>query len=427
MLKRFCASALCAINEARCDRDYDRSVTRRLGVVSLLFVLALGAGGCGGDQRKLDPSKHGGVIIYSSRIAGEPGLSDLYAANADGAGTHRLTETAGQCESTPVLTPDQLSFYFYRFPCSPAEKGDDEQGNYWDRNKPSFWKMNIDGSGEFEVLKLRGGDSAEEAFPSPDGKTIAIVGRGMQIVRADESGSFERTERAPVALPGQFGHSLWPIDMEWSSDGEFFVLPLQAERGTALFSVDAQSLEVKQLTHPEKDSEVDLVPVISGDGGYVAFVREEDTGGGELHYGGSLIVVDRESGEEQKLPGGEASPITFTPDGKALLYDPDSIDSNGYGAYSLADGKTRLFICSQRAAMVSPDGKRTLNYSQNGDYTATLVTADVGGANKNTLGKVRQDDLYGMAGPTWAWSEPGFSQSPRRVDFGRCRQSSRSG
>jgi Tol biopolymer transport system component len=366
------------------------------------------------------------VIVYSSAITRKPGLSDLFAAYADGSARWRLTETDGQCESTPILTPDQLSFYFYRFPCEPADENDYEQGNYWNRRKPSFWKMGIDGSDETEVLKLDQGDSAGSAYPSPDGKTIALTGRSFSVVRVDSSGSFETAKREPVRLPGHIGFGLLPADLMWSSDGKFFVIPLATERGTALFAMDSKTLEFEQLSHPKKSSDVDRSAALSWDGRYVAFVRAEDNGSEELSSGGSLLVADLETGAERMVPVGEASPIAFTPDGSELLYKTDSTGARGYGSYSLAAGTTRLFSCSHERSTVAPDGKMALRFSPNlGEYSATLLTSDLRGTSSHEIGKVRFDDLYlGMIGPIEAWSEPDFPQYPVRYDFGNCREAS---
>lgn len=387
---------------------YDALVNRALPILALLFSTALVACGERGTI-KVDPSKHGGIVIYPSSVGNRYGNTDLYAAAADGSSRRRLTNTPFVCESTPILAGDQLGFFYYSFSCPKPPEG--ERGGWNSNEPPALWWMRIDGSGFRKIISLGEG---EWPYPSSRGDIAILSDRGLSLQR------FGSDRKQVDMAVGRFGFPGWPIDRVWSDDGEFFIFSsLTSSGGAALFSLDSENMRVKRLTSPTP-GEVDLTPTLSPDNRYLAYTADAE--GAELHYSRPVFLLDMSTSSLKRLPGGEGWPITFTRDGSRLLYQISSPYTEKSMSYAISSGKAthirgKLSLAFSR--IEAPDGTRLLGIEPIG-HKHYLVTTDRCGAHRKLLGRFVEDrdrgiedSEAGVLGPLVAWSEPGAAVTRR--------------
>jgi len=387
----------------------------RRSTAALLLGTLLALAGCGSRN------DHGGTIIYSSSI-GKANTLDLYAAAADGSSRRRLTNTPDQCELNPVLTPDQRSFYFYRFACLP--------GKDTDLSHLELWRMDIDGSNEIRIAF----GAYNHLFPSPDGTHIAMVDRtgALWLRRLDKHrpsvSPADKGER--VELPRSASIAPAGVSVAWSHDGSRLVFPadILPDSSSPLFSLDLRTLKVRRLTSPPR-WESDLAPRFSPDDRYVAYARLNIS-----FYGVRLLdtktghTIEIAVGNEKKLPMLGDVPWFFSSDGSSLVYRALNLvydnATSAVGVYSLARHEQRVIGIppSLFLPQTSPDHTGALLVSPHsaGSHVAALnvflVATDLCEKRMTRLGRLRvsariNDLETTQTGPLAVWAQPGPSSS----------------
>jgi len=248
-------------------------------------VYAASAGG--GEERRLtdadvDPSTpqglffqtepawspDGNTIAFASKRSG---TFDLYAMNADGSGTRRLTSTKDE-DSQPAWSPDGKRIAFTR-----GASG-------------RIFVMAADGSGARRLT----GEEVDESEPawSQDGRSLAYSRkapgssvRELWLVRSDGSRPRPLTKLGGVAQAPA-----------WSPDGRRIVFSANAgDSRFDIYTVGVDGKDLKLVTSSEDAFE----PAWSPDGTTIAFSA-----------GGAISTIDVESGEQR------------------VLTDPDNNDSS---------------------------------------------------------------------------------------------------
>jgi Tol biopolymer transport system component len=210
-------------------------------------------------------SQDGERIAFSSRRGG---TFDVYAMNADGSGTRRLTATK-ENDSHPTWSPSGQTIAY-------AREGD-------------IYVMSSDGSGARRISD----PTAEESEPSwSDGGWIAYVRRTpgtlvreLWLMRPNGAARHRIT---------RFGRAIY--GPAWSSDGKR--IAFSADLDGSVFQIYSVGVDGKGLQRHTQSAEDAFEPSWSPDGTTIAFSR-----------GGSIVMVD---------PAGSVQEIT----------DPDDNDSS---------------------------------------------------------------------------------------------------
>lgn len=202
------------------------------------------------DDHDLGPawSRDGSTIAFSRRISDRPPLDsdalpdrddfDVYVMNPHGSGLRPLIDHDGFWDAEPSWSPSGEQLAFTR----GTRSGDEA---------PSVQVFDLEGS---RVTHLREG---RDPAWSPDGTRIAFVGHaepGIWVMDSDGTDAVRLTDAR-----GQTADR----DPVWSSDGSHIVFSRQIASHPvarhALFVVQADGSELRQLTHPTGE-ESDLAP-----------------------------------------------------------------------------------------------------------------------------------------------------------------------
>jgi Tol biopolymer transport system component len=212
-------------------------------------------------QVEPDWSPDGRRIAFASKRSG---TFDIYAMNADGTGTRRLTSAPAD-DGHPTWSPDGRRIAFER-----GITGD-------------IYVMNADGSGARAITD----DPAGETQPawSPDGRWIAYVrkipgteNREVWLVRPDGTGAHGLTEL------GRASHG-----PSWSPDSRR--IAFAANIGGAVLDIYSIGVDGRSLRRHTRSADDAFEPSWSPDGKTIAFSRT-----------GSIVLV--------RSPGGEVEAIT---------------------------------------------------------------------------------------------------------------------
>lgn len=181
---------------------------------------------------------------------------------------------------------------------------------------------------------------------SPDGRKIAFAKAthggfrrlGLFVMRADGSRQHRLTPNACDDAPS------------WSPNGRKLVVA----RCGSLYVVNANGSGARRLTTPPPPDPsgsvfVDDQPDWSRDGGWIAFVRDE-----QLERGGDIanlyLIRPDGSGERQVTTGGDDWSPSWSPDGRLLTYASYArID-----AVAINTGQTRTLVAIRSADLSSP-------------------------------------------------------------------------
>ncbi len=200
------------------------------------------------------------TIAFASRRSG---TFDLYAMNADGSGTRRLTSTK-EDDGQPAWSPDGKRIVFAR------------------GTSTRLFVMDADDGAGAQRLTGEEVDEGEPAW-SPDGRWIAYVRkvpgssvRELWLLRPDGS------QRRP--LTNLKGVAQAPA---WSPDGRRIAFSANVDgKRFDIYTVAADGTDVRLVTSGEDSFE----PAWSADGKTIAFSE-----------GGAIFAIDVENGEEQML------------------------------------------------------------------------------------------------------------------------------
>jgi Tol biopolymer transport system component len=204
-------------------------------------------------------SPDGGTIVFVSKRSG---ASNLYAMNADGSETRRLTSTKDD-DAQPDWSPDGKQIVFAR------------------GTSPRLFVMGADGAAAHRVTD----ELADETEPawSPDGRWIAYSRRDpgssireLWLVRPDGSQRRRLTKINGIAQAPS-----------WSPDGRHIVFSANVRNdGYDIYTVAADGKDVKQVTSGEDAFE----PAWSPDGKTIAFSEA-----------GAIVSIDVGDGQEETL------------------------------------------------------------------------------------------------------------------------------
>ncbi len=238
---------------------------------------------------------------------------DLWTVAAGGGEAHLLISDPAE-ESRPLYSPDgtKLAFmstrtgggdlYVLTFATGQLQRitYSDSPSNLdgWSRDGEWLYftsaTTDVAGQGDIQRVRATGGTPLEvsrerylnefESAPSPDGKQIALVAKGISSVQwwRDGHAHIDETEIWLKPIAGEGGYRklvaadakhAWPM---WSKDGRtlLFMGDPSSDGGPGhenLYQADAASGAVKELTH-FKDGRL-LWPTISYDGSTVVFER----------------------------------------------------------------------------------------------------------------------------------------------------------
>jgi Tol biopolymer transport system component len=189
---------------------------------------------------------------------------------------------------------------------------------------PGLYVVGADGQG----LRRLAGPGLRPSW-SPDGTRVAYVSPGFEVVVTDLATGASRVVGSGV--------STWDAVPSWSPDSRYLAYPGQ---GTG-WDRDAWIADASGATAPRR-----LVRL--GDDAEVAWGPD-----GRLARAGAGVVISDADGSNalQIYPGGHYGPLKWSPDGRALVYLPDStavdllIDADGSNPRMLGDsGRLGLSI-----------------------------------------------------------------------------------
>ena len=200
------------------------------------------------------------------------------------------------------------------------------------------------------------------------------------------------------------GKARYQISYDVSPDGRYIAFNGLSEKGAMdIFLLDLQSRDLKNLTDDDK---VDIIPVFSGNGRWIAYLSHESF---DQHY--NSIILMRRDGSKRRIITRQFSRILslefFPGDEKILFvkYVPfhsliASVNINNGSVTNLTD-----YFFRNRSPSLSPDGSAIVYASdQNGSFDIWIMKSD--GSDKRLL--------YESPGIEY---EPHFVENGRRIVF----------
>ena len=193
-------------------------------------------------------------------------------------------------------------------------------------------------------------------------------------------------------------NTLRPGSPKWSPDGKQIVFKrrVKDEFGAiALFLMNADSTNIRQLTVPQEKSGRDTDHTFSPDGKYVLYIREERINNRQKF---SVNVLNIESGKIEKIADFSMAAPDWSPNGKQVVFATSlDLDSSGNSINIVgSDGKRVRELISpppvgawlniaRWSPTWSPDGKQIL-------YTQTEFTWEE--RKPNVLSLIRKAHRY---------------------------------
>jgi eukaryotic-like serine/threonine-protein kinase len=246
-------------------------------------------------------------------------------------------------------------------------------------------------------LRLTTGLSAASVSVSLDGGRLVYAqytrSANVWSVPIPASGAAELSQAQPVTIGTQ---EIEAFDI--SADGRWLVFDSDRSGIQQLYRVPIQGGEVEQLTNSEEPS---MAPALSSDGreiGYHTFRNGFR----------QLFVIPAEGGTPVQVTHDSAqNRIAFwLPDGRSLLFQRDALMPSQSSEIVSRDaqgnwGKPRALFKGGDIPVPSPDGRRVLTLSRDGNLT--IVPLDGGPPRRVPLAP----GVAPVSGFIWAWSADG--------------------
>ena len=224
----------------------------------------------------------------------------------------------------------------------------------WDgKNEDNFdiYVRSIDGSNELQLTS----DAAADHAPawSPDGQRIAFVrvvaGRRVIMVMPALGGPEQRLFEAGME-PGAWFLGGSSIGLSWTPDGKYLVFGDRnvSSLTSAIYLYSLEDGQRRQLTTPPANLS-DTHPVVSPDGRYLAFVRQNP-----FANGGSVFLQKLEhlrlSGEPAQLTFGHTvNAFDWTQDSRSVIHDAGRVEP-GLWRIAVVGGRPELVLSNVTAA-----------------------------------------------------------------------------
>ncbi|NQV37602.1 MAG: PD40 domain-containing protein [Candidatus Marinimicrobia bacterium] len=351
------------------------------------------------DAGEPDVSPDGRYVYYSQDAS--PGKTFQY--NRDPYGTiyaidrydthtgetKRITAGPGGA-ATPQISPDGKTLAFVRRVGLKTVLfiRDLESGNEFS----VFNKLNRDAQETWAIFGVHPGFGW-----TPDNKSVVISGGGVFWKVDVESESYSKipfTVNVQQTLTNaiQFDFPAWEEEFQVKALRNVRVSPngkrVVFQALGKLYVSNADRAKRKQLT--KKSYGIELVPAWSPDGKQIAFsMWSDDTGGG-------IRIVDSKGGKptELNLPNGHYSDVSWSPNGKSLVYRRhgghwsrgfDNTKEPGIYTVSINDAKHPTFITKEgRNPHFNMAGDRIFLLSNEDDSNA-LISVDLLGNDRRVV------------------------------------------
>jgi Tol biopolymer transport system component len=349
------------------------------------------------------------IVFTSERDAAGSGQADLWRVHPDGTGLERLT-TDTSVEDAGVISPDGTSMAYV------STKGGARTTNIWVMDLKSHRARNLTGDGKTEPPETM--NSYFRPAWSPDGKWIAFssdrgekwagaetgAGAGhshptsLYVMQADGSGS-RRVTTGPAG--STFGAP------KWSADGKKLVAYVVPTRET--FGARMGGAGIAQLSSTSQIVEVDVASgaqtvVTTGPG---LKTNPQYLPGGGIAY---LVKTTPKDGPQAGIayaagargPQGAVRNPSWSPDGKSLVYYRFDVTNRAQYTRLYSWDKKREYRYTDVFPVVCPKSGRLAQTDLDfpfGNPTASISVMNVDGSQRKKVFQ-RQDGAALM--PTWS-------------------------